>query len=225
MNRPHLSDYIDIHTHGSKPVEGLFSVEALMAHEGRLPKKSIGISYTAGIHPWFLDEKNEKQLLGFVIDVAKDPEIIAIGEAGFDRLRGPSIDFQRTAFQEQVNISEKINKPLVVHCVKAWDELLGEHKRLKPSKSWLVHGFRGKKELAGQLLSRGMYLSPWYEFALRKESADLLRTLPKDKLFLETDGSDADIREIYKKVAYDLDLQIDELKTIIFNNFSTFFNI
>ena len=74
--------------------------------------------------------------------------LIAFGEAGFDKLRGPSVELQRSVFAEQVKIAGENRKPLVIHCVKAWDELLAAHKNLKPVTPWLVHGFRGKKELA-----------------------------------------------------------------------------
>jgi len=55
MNLPGTGDYIDIHTHGAKPVHGLFSVEVLMAHEERIPEKTPGIAFTYGIHHWYLD--------------------------------------------------------------------------------------------------------------------------------------------------------------------------
>ena len=90
---------------------------------------------------------------------------------------------------------------------------------------WLVHGFRGKKELALQLIKRGMYLSFWFDFVMRPESAELLRFLPKERIFLETDGADVDIREIYKKVSDDLAVSVDELKNIILGNFKYFYVI
>jgi TatD DNase family protein len=90
---------------------------------------------------------------------------------------------------------------------------------------WLIHGFRGNIELANQLLSKGMYLSFWYEFILRPESAELLKGLPADRIFLETDGADVDIKQIYNKVAIDLNIKVDQLKKIIINNYNTFFGI
>jgi TatD DNase family protein len=152
------------------------------------------------------------------------PNILAIGEAGFDKLRGPSVELQRKVFEKQVSIAEDHKKPIIIHCVRAWDELLASHKKLKPVTPWLIHGFRGKKELARQLLSKGMYLSFWFDFVIRPESAGLLRSLPVSRFFLETDGADIDIREIYRKVATDLDLTIDELKAVLSNNFNLFFN-
>jgi TatD DNase family protein len=224
MNYPGPSDYIDIHNHGSKASPGIFTIETLMAHEGREPVDLEGITFTIGIHPWYLDEGNKGLLLEKVKELAGNPNVAAIGEAGFDRIRGASPFLQKEIFEEQVIISENCHKPLVIHCVRAWDELLTEHKRLRPKMPWLVHGFRGKPELAAQLITKGMYLSFWFEFVMRPESAPLLKSVPVDRIFLETDGADIDIRDIYEKVSSDLEIDEDLLKTRIYSNFCSFFD-
>ena len=223
MHFPQAGDYIDIHVHDGKPSAGLFILESLMAHEEKMPEALSGVSYTYGIHPWFLNEENHKQLLLSVEKTVCNPEVIAVGEAGFDRLKGPSAELQRKVFEEQVIISEEIKKPVIIHCVRSWDELLAAKKKLKPRMPWLIHGFRGNNELASQLLSKGMYLSFWYEFVLRPESGNLLRNMPKDRFFLETDGADVDIRAIYQKVATDRSQNVDVLKSDILNNYKAFF--
>ena len=223
MHFPQEGDYIDIHVHDGKPSAGLFILESLMAHEEKMPEAMSGVSYTYGIHPWFLNEENHKQLLLSVEKTVCHPEVIAVGEAGFDRLKGPSAELQRKVFEEQVIISEEIKKPVIIHCVRSWDELLAAKKKLKPRMPWLIHGFRGNQELAGQLLSKGMYLSFWFEFVLRPESGNLLRNMPNDRFFLETDGADVDIRSIYQKVATDRSQNVDDLKSDILNNYKAFF--
>jgi TatD DNase family protein len=225
MNLPQPGDYIDIHTHGGKPAIGIFVIENLMAHEGILPVNIKGTAFSFGIHPWFLNEKNHKKLISSVKESVSNPDLIAIGEAGFDKLRGPYPELQRKVFEAQIAIAEEHQKPLIIHCVRAWDELLAEHKRFHPKMPWLVHGFRGNVELATQLLSKGMYLSFWYDFVIRPESAKLLKSLAADRIFLETDGAEVDIRDIYEKVANDLGLPVDELRTRILSNFKIFFNI
>lgn len=90
---------------------------------------------------------------------------------------------------------------------------------------WLIHGFRGSVELAGQLLSKGMFLSFWFDFVLRPESSNLLRSLPSERIFLETDGADVGISIIYEKVADDLNMEVDELKSLILKNYYTLFSI
>jgi TatD DNase family protein len=225
MNLPKSGDYLDMHTHGGKPSSGVFIIECLMAHEDKFPDDLSGVAYTFGIHPWFLSETNHKQQINAVEKAAGLPNMIAIGEAGFDKLRGPSPDLQRKVFEEQVVIAEEHLKPVIIHCVKAWDELLAAQKKLKPKTPWMIHGFRGSVEMAKQLLSKGIYLSFWFDYIMRPESAVLLKSLPKDKIFLETDGADIDIKEIYRKGAIDLNLTINELKTIILNNFTGFLNL
>jgi len=223
MNLPQTGDFIDIHTHDSVPSDGIFAVENIMAHEGPVPQNISAGAFTAGIHPWQLNENNRDKLLEFIRSIAANPGLIAFGEAGFDRLRGPSIELQKSVFAEQVRIASEKGKPLIIHCVRAWDELLAAHKNLKPRIPWMVHGFRGKKELALQLLKRGMYLSFWFDFVMRPGSAELLRFLPKDRIFLETDGAGTDIREIYAKVSKDLAVSVDDLKNIILGNYKQLF--
>lgn len=223
MNLPQPGDYIDIHTHGGKAGSGVFFIENMMAHEERTPKDFPEQACTFGIHPWFLNKNNYDQLLNNVKAVTGFSNLVAIGESGFDKLRGPATELQRRSFEKQIAISEEIKKPIIIHCVRAWEELFAIHKKFHPKMPWLVHGFRGKVELAGQLLSKGMYLSFWFDFVIRSESAPLLRSLPKDRIFLETDGADVDIKVIYEKVASDLDISIDELKSIILTNFNNFF--
>jgi TatD DNase family protein len=223
MHFPQAGDYIDIHVHDGKPSPGIFILESLMAHEEKFPEVLPGIAYTFGIHPWFLNEENHIPLLLSVEKTVCLPEVIAVGEAGFDRLKGPSVALQREVFEQQVIISEKIKKPVIIHCVRAWEELLAAKKKLKPRMPWLIHGFRGNTELAVQLLSKGMYLSFWFEFVLRPESGNLLSSLPGDRIFLETDGADVDIRTIYNKVAADRGQSVDDLKSDILNNYKAFF--
>jgi TatD DNase family protein len=224
MKYPLPTDYIDIHTHGSIVNTAVFAIENLMAHEDRTPGDIPEQPCTYGIHPWHLTRETIDRLTGFVHSAAASPNLVAIGEAGFDKLRGPDTETQTRAFEAQVIISEEIRKPLYIHCVRAWDELLPVHKRLRPKMPWMIHGFRGNAELAKQLLSKGMYLSFWFDFVMRGESTKLLRSLPKNRIFLETDGADTDIRLIYDKVSDDLDISVDELKKVLYKNFNEFFN-
>ncbi len=225
MYLPQTGDYIDIHTHGGNSAGEIFRLVNLMVHEETGPDNITEQASSVGIHPWHLSENSYAQLLKKLIISVRLPNMIAVGEAGFDKLRGPSFDLQKSAFEAQVTISEEVRKPLIIHCVKAWGELISEHKKLKPVMPWLVHGFRGSSELAGQLLSRGMYISYWFDFALRPESARLINTIPVGRMFLETDGADTDIRAIYNKVSRDLAITVEELKAILLANFKTFFNL
>jgi TatD DNase family protein len=225
MSFPVAGDYIDIHNHGTVPEQGKFQVENLMTHETRKPENKVNLAYTIGVHPWFLTSENLQSQIAIVAEYSTNQNIIAIGESGFDRLKGPSLEIQENAFSEHVMIAEKVSKPLFIHCVRAWDDLLSVHKRLHPSRPWIIHGFRGKKELAGQLTDKGMFLSFWFDFILKPESTSLLKSLPKERIFLETDGSGVDIRTIYNKVARDLEVTVDNLKNQILLNYIDVFKM
>jgi len=224
MNFPLNGDFIDIHTHDSEAAEGIYAIENLMAHEKRIPSDIPERPCTYGIHPWHLGQDNVDELIERVRKVSASRNLIALGEAGFDRIRGPSPAVQEKAFEAQVLISEELEKPLYIHCVKAWDQLLTAHKKLRPRMPWLIHGFRGKTELAMQLISKGMYLSFWFAFIVRVESTVLVKSLPPERIFVETDGAGVDIREIYRKVARDLGISGSAMKSLILDNFSKFFN-
>jgi len=223
MIRPLQGDYIDVHTHNGKTSSGVFFIETIMAHEERTPADLQEKACTFGIHPWYLKESNYNLLVNRVEAATAYPNLIALGESGFDKLRGPSRELQIRAFEAQVAISEEIGKPLVIHCVRAWDELLASYKKFHPEMPWLIHGFRGSSGLATQLVSKGMFLSFWFDFIIRAEATKLLQSLPKDRIFFETDGSDISIRTIYEKAAKDLDLAEEDLKSIILSNFNNFF--
>lgn len=225
MNHPLPGDYIDIHTHNSVLSQGIFSVENLMAHEDRTPGDIPDRPCTYGIHPWHLSKETIDRLICNVQSAAVSPNLVAIGEAGFDKLRGPDMKTQTRAFEEQVVISEKTRKPVFIHCVRAWDLLLPVHRKLRPRMPWLIHGFRGNPQLARQLLVKGMYISFWFDFVMRPESSELLRCVTPDRIFLETDGSGTDIRDIYKKVSADTGISLEELKAIIYANYNSLFDL
>ncbi len=224
MALPAAEDYIDIHTHDSRPVKGIFCVEVLMAHEGKEPEDHPGLAYTSGIHPWYLAESNHESQIAAVNKLTANSLVIAVGEAGFDKIKGPSMELQRNAFEEQVIIAEERKKPVVVHCVRAWDELLAMHKKMRPQMPWMVHGFRGKRDLALQLIEKGMYLSFWFDFIFKPESSQLVKSLPADRYFLETDGADVEIRDIYNKVSLDLGITVETLRSQIHSNYRKFFS-
>jgi TatD DNase family protein len=219
MNFPSEGDYIDIHNHGGVSSPGIFCVENLMAHENRMPENLKGMTYSYGIHPWHLNEENLQELIKQVERVSDHTNIFAVGEAGFDRLKGPDKEIQIKAFRAQAEIAERIRKPLFIHCVKGWDELVEEHRRAKPENPWTVHGFRGSAQLANQIIRRGFYLSLWFSFAMDPASDEVLKAIPDDRIFLETDGSGEDIASIYSRVATGKGMKVKELQIQIYKNF------
>lgn len=200
MPLPLKGDLIDIHTHDSVLTDSVFAVENLMIHEGRLPDGSAK-AFSAGIHPWFLHDNTIDAHLAQLAHLATDERVVAIGEAGYDRLKGPGMELQQRAFEAQANLAEEMSKPLMIHCVKGWDELWASRQRVKPEMPWIVHGFNGSIEQAKQLVAGGFYLSLWIKSVLNGSLDRVIRELPPERVFLETDGFGIAPEAVYIRAA------------------------
>lgn len=181
-----------------------------------LPRK--GYYYSAGIHPWELTEHNAKQQLAFLRRQLKHKQFVAVGEAGLDKLAAASMELQLTMFREQVRLSENHMLPLIIHCVKAMDELLAVKKELHPQLPWIWHGFRGKPEQAAQLLKKGFYLSLGEYYP-----DETMQIIPDGGLFLETDNSSLNIEDILCRAAEVRGVEVEALRETIRRNIQNVF--
>lgn len=121
----------------------------------------LGALYSVGIHPWWTaDTDTLPKLLDNFAQLATHPQIVMLGECGFDKLYGSKdLSVQTKVFTTQVELSERLAKPLIIHCVRSFDTLLSIRKQLKPTQKWTIHGFRGKSALAARLLAADFDLS------------------------------------------------------------------
>lgn len=177
---------LDIHSHRSAPYpEGVVSLDFLDAPllEGQL--------YSAGIHPWDTKEMPSEELFSNLEVLAADPRVVAIGECGVDLQKGGPMFRQLQVLKRQIDLSERLEKPLVLHCVKGADIIMGLKRDLQPRQQWVVHGFRGKPELAAQLVAKGIMLSFGEKF-----NPATVKTMPGDMLLAETDESELPIEEV-----------------------------
>lgn len=175
----------DIHTHDVSRSE---SAVVNISPSGVFPDVIRWAS--VGIHPWNASVTDEETFL-ILEEMASDVRVVAIGEAGLDRVRGGLISDQEIVFRRQVDISENLRKPMVLHVVRAFDRILHLRKKLNPSQVWIIHGFRGNPVLAGQLLDSGMDISLGEYF-----NRDTAKVIPAGRLYFETDESNLDIKQI-----------------------------
>lgn len=178
---------VDIHTHRLPQVPGTAIVNGYP--ETFSPQS--GGWYSVGIHPWHIGRSGgehsgaEGTVAGRVCgleELVRHPQVLAVGEAGLDKLADAPMDLQVEVFRRQACLAEEVGKPLVIHLVKAVDELLKVKWDLRPSNPWIIHGFRGKAALAEEYLKHGFYLS----FGEKYQEAALCR-VPADRLFIVTD--------------------------------------
>ena len=175
--------------------------------------RALNIPLSIGLHPWHVDEGRTTQAFSDLIPRLSLPQVVAIGEAGIDRVRGGYIVLQIEAFEMQARLAKEVGKPLIVHCVKAFDEVIRLHKQGFPHEPWIIHAFRGKPEQAQQLLREGFYLSFGEHY-----HDEALRLCPTDCFFIESDESTIDIEELYARAATLRGVGINELKEQVNKN-------
>ena len=201
---------LDIHTHvlPEEPGTALVCIGCGPIPEGALEQ---GHFFSAGLHPWDVTEQFEDQLITLEKLLA-NPQVLAVGECGFDALKGPSHELQEKAFVRQVELSERFRKPMILHVVRDFESVIRLRKQLKPTQPWLIHGFRGGSEQMNQLYANGILVS----FGL-KHNPESLRQVPSDRLFLETDGNSL-IRDVIQASALVRNQLTDAIERIILRN-------
>ncbi len=165
--------------------------------------------------------QNISQILRF-----SDSQILkAIGECGLDRACDSDFELQREVFIKQIELSEQYHKPLIIHAVRSYPDIISIWKEMKPNQPWIIHGFNGNEHSAEQLLRHdGIYLSLGdVLFKNEKRAELLLDIIPSDRLFLETDVAERSIVEVYEKASLLSGVATDILRKDIFDNFVKIF--
>jgi TatD DNase family protein len=151
--------YLNFHTHiAPDDPENIGTIISCVAPEPlQQCTQNMWLSY--GIHPWYTHGQDLNTLLEAVKKAASNPNVLAIGEAGIDKVRGPALGMQEKIFYQQIKISEKYHKPLIIHSVKANNEIMHLRKNMSPTQPWVLHGFGGHPQEMQQFIDAGFYLS------------------------------------------------------------------
>lgn len=175
--------------------------------------RSSNVPISIGLHPWHVKGGWRSQTYDDLIPRLRLPQVKAIGEAGIDHIRGGDIAHQLEAFEIQAHLAKEVGKPLIVHCVKAFDEVIRLHKTSFKHETWIIHGFRGKAEQARQLLREGFFLSFGEHY-----NEEALQLCPLDHLLMETDESTTDIDQLYLRASTLRGMEVEELRKEINKN-------
>ena len=185
-----------------------------------LEKTPTDIWLSVGIHPWYISEINQKTQLNKLRQVAHYQNIKFIGECGLDRTKGSPLPLQEEIFIKQIRIAEEVNKPMIIHCVKCFNELISIKKIVRPKVPMVIHGFNNNFEIAKSLLERGFYFS--FGAALMNEESyavKVLTQIPLEKIFFETDDKTISIKKIYEHASFLLNIPKNTLEDVIFANY------
>lgn len=212
---------INLHTHclthdESILVLNVFAQELLEVNDSQF--------YSAGLHPWHIADNDTDKCLLEIEKAGIDKRMIAVGECGLDRLITTDFEIQQSVFRKQVDIAEKLQKPLIIHCVRAFNELTVIKKQCHSYLPWIIHGFTGNQEITKSLIRHGFYFSVGEPMLKDPRKYAAFREIPMERLFLETDDRNISIQNIYLLAAKIR--EIDEISLIesIQNNFKTVFS-
>jgi len=216
--------FIDVHSHlKGAPGKGISRV--ISFSPGQISEiTELPPWFTAGIHPWHSGEEMFDP--DFFIRMAEKPGFIGIGEIGLDRITGPGVQKQMDCFTRQAEMAEQLKKPVTIHCVRAWEEIISLKRKINPSQPWIIHGFRGGPDRAERLTVEGFYLS--FGPALLKNDIPLRESLsicPSGQLFLESDEDRTPISALYQEAANIRGISVQELKMYIAGNFNRVYGI
>ncbi|QBN18028.1 TatD family hydrolase [Flavobacterium nackdongense] len=179
--------------------------------------------YSIGIHPLYIDENRLESDFKIVDEKLALTECLALGECGLDKRSETPFKVQLSVFERQLALAEKHQKPVVIHCVAAFQELIEIKKRLKISVPMVVHGFSKKIELVKQLIDNGFYLSFGKNLLRNLELESVFVSIPNYRFLLETDMVEEGIRAVYALAAKYKGLELSELQEIVNKNYKTVF--
>jgi TatD DNase family protein len=238
-------EYLNFHTHHAPTRSNVLAIQSIYFDEKRalisknnapsnlgwtenssfrIAEKSVKVPrFSVGIHPWYLPIDVENAIRWLRFEASQD-DVLAVGEVGLDKVISTNFQSQTDVFIACVRLAEELEKPLIIHCVRANEEILMLKKLLKPIQPWIMHGFSGHPNTAKSLISNGLYLSFGSGFLKNEKAAESLATIPANRFFLETDNKTGIfIEDIYDAAAQIRDWNLIKLREQIWVNFISVF--
>lgn len=211
--------FINLHTHSFTNETSVYEVVNQYPWEFQ---ESIP-NYSIGIHPWYIDENRIKKDLACIEEKLASINCIALGECGLDKRIEIPLEKQLEVFKAQLALVQKTNKPVILHCVAAYQEVIAVKKEMNIQNPMIIHGFSKNEQVAQSLLDNGFYLS-FGKYLLRNpELESVFEKIPRNRFFLETDTIEETIVQVYEKASEIKKIPIDALKQIVKNNFEETF--
>lgn len=210
---------VNIHTHHIKEnTAAEFSLPNIIVSKNYLITQPCSL----GIHPWYIDTAYEAQL-DVLYEHGRKTQVLAIGECGLDKICDTPWHLQVLLFERQIALANQLNKPLIIHCVRAYQECLHMLRAYHVSVPVIFHGFEKNVALAQQILRAGYYVSLGTALLSGKKD-ELILELPLDRIFLETDNQACKIESVYDYVAKTKNMERSDLAKQLYSNFQLVFN-
>jgi TatD DNase family protein len=181
------------------------------------------LKYSIGIHPWYIDESRLASDLQIINKKLALPNCLALGECGLDKRIEIAMEIQKEVFIKQIVLAEKHQKPVVLHCVAAFQEIIQIKKEQNVTVPMIIHGFSKNEQTAKHLIDNGFYISFGKYLLMNPELKSVFQSVPNNRIFLETDTVEESIEEVYTLAAAYKEMSIEEMKELINQNFENVF--
>ena len=161
-------------------------IEEVMA----LIKKYDNVYGMLGIHPSEVKDWNDN-IRNKIIEYAKNPKIVAIGEIGLDYYWDKSFnELQKEIFIKQIKLANELNLPISIHDRDAHKDTFDILKEYNKSSKVVMHCFSGSVEFAKECIKEGFYiaLGGVVTFKNAIKTKEVAKAIPLEKLLLETDA-------------------------------------
>lgn len=214
-----MSLFINIHSH-TPARSNEWVIQSLYQD---FEKAALPGSYSIGLHPWYIQASTWRQAFIALQQYSRQQQVFAIGECGLDKVCETDFALQEEVFVSQLLWANEINKPLVIHCVRAFEEVMYSLKKNQNKVPVIFHGFNKNRILAEKLIEKGYWLS-FGKDLLHENMQEVFAALPLDKIFLETDDATAGIGSIYQSAASIKNISTEQLILQINKNTLTVFN-
>ncbi|WP_140938824.1 TatD family hydrolase [Sphingobacterium lumbrici] len=209
--------YIDVHTHSRDERDDVLSLQNCIVAKDYFPSAVCSV----GIHPRYIDFDFDKQYKALETYSARG-NVLAIGECGLDKLTETEWDKQIRCFEQQIQLANDVGKPLIIHCVHAYQEICQILLQQKVAVPVIFHGFNKNIALARPLLKQGYLISLGADM-LKGAKNNLITDLPLDKILLETDDKSISIVDIYTYFCAVRKISMDQLRNQLAQNFQNVF--
>ncbi len=213
--------YIDIHTHKSQKDSDIFNLQNIRFAFEAFPKANG--NYSIGLHPWDINAYTGNDLTIDLTQAVKTCKAIAVGEIGLDRNCDTPFDLQQQLFDKQLKTANSLQLPVILHCVKAYSEIIALLQKNSIKSACIVHGFNKNLQIAALLLQTGCFLSFGKSILTNSKLQEVFKTVPLTQTFLETDNADIDIETVYRHAAILKNITIEQLQNQLSDNFNRCF--
>lgn len=150
-----------------------------------LAQQFLQIIPAYGVHPWYINEVSADWQDKLECLINENPQAI-VGECGIDSLKNKDIQAQLKTFVPQINLANKYNRALIIHGVKANNELYKLFSKL-PSRT-IFHSFCGSAEWGREIQKHGFFIGLNFSILCKKNAPEIIQGISLDRVLLETDG-------------------------------------